>query len=89
MGYSRRMDTSPPRNVLLPAAPVLVADARDVVWVSTDGELIHPSRNEAAKLAQGARPLVCHAKATAARLGTSPFPAFDLLELFAFARPAR
>ncbi|MCC7276019.1 MAG: ATP-dependent DNA helicase, partial [Alphaproteobacteria bacterium] len=35
-----------------------------------------------------AAPLVVHAPATARRLGVEPFPAFDLLELFAFVRPA-
>ena len=34
------------------------------------------------------RPLVCHAPATARRLNTAPFPALDLLELYAFVRPA-
>jgi ATP-dependent DNA helicase DinG len=83
------MDTATPRKLRLPAAPVLAADARGVVWISTDGEVTHPGRAEAAELVQGTRPMVCHAKATAARLNTVPFPAFDLLELFAFARPAR
>jgi ATP-dependent DNA helicase DinG len=32
--------------------------------------------------------MVCHAPATARRLNTSPFRALDLLELFAFVRPA-
>ncbi|NJO67838.1 MAG: ATP-dependent DNA helicase, partial [Rhodospirillales bacterium] len=34
-------------------------------------------------------PLVCHARAAAARLDRPIFPAYDLLELFAFVRPAR
>ena len=33
-------------------------------------------------------PLVCHAPAVAARLGLDDLPALDLLELFAFVRPA-
>jgi ATP-dependent DNA helicase DinG len=33
--------------------------------------------------------LVCHARSLARRLGTAPVAAFDLLELFAFVRPAR
>ena len=33
--------------------------------------------------------MVCHAPATAARLGVNRFPAHDLLDLFAFARPAQ
>ncbi|MGZ0247421.1 MAG: ATP-dependent DNA helicase, partial [Alphaproteobacteria bacterium] len=39
-------------------------------------------------LSGGLVPMVCHALATARRLNTSPFPALDLLELFAFVRPA-
>ncbi|MFQ5763435.1 MAG: ATP-dependent DNA helicase, partial [Rhodospirillales bacterium] len=35
------------------------------------------------------RPIVCHAKATARRLGVAAFVAFDVLELYAFVRPAR
>ncbi len=37
---------------------------------------------------QALRPMVCHSPATAQRLGVQPFVAHDLLELFAFARPA-
>ena len=33
--------------------------------------------------------MLCHRNAVAARLGVEPFAAFDLLELFAFVRPAR
>ena len=40
------------------------------------------------RIAEGVVPMVCHAPATARRLNTSPFPALDLLELFAFVRPA-
>ena len=40
------------------------------------------------RLSDGLVPMVCHAPATARRLNTSPFPALDLLELFAFVRPA-
>ena len=40
------------------------------------------------RIADGIVPMVCHTPATARRLNTSPFPALDLLELFAFVRPA-
>ena len=36
----------------------------------------------------GVVPLVCHRPATVRRLNIKPFPALDLLELFAFVRPA-
>jgi ATP-dependent DNA helicase DinG len=35
------------------------------------------------------RPIVCHLPATAARMRVAPFRAHDVLELFAFVRPAR
>ncbi len=34
-------------------------------------------------------PLICHARAVARRLGVAPFAAYDVLELFAFVRPAQ
>ena len=34
-------------------------------------------------------PILCHGRATAARLGLKPFPCFDALELFAFVRPGQ
>ncbi|MBT6118513.1 MAG: ATP-dependent DNA helicase, partial [Rhodospirillaceae bacterium] len=43
----------------------------------------------ARRLRAGAAPIVCHMPATARRLGIESFQALDLLELYAFARPAR
>src|SRR5881275_2200538 len=37
----------------------------------------------------GAIPIVCHARAVARRLDLAGFAALDVLELFAFVRPAR
>ena len=83
----RRPDAPPVR---LPDAPALVAGVRGAVWLSPDGEIETLALDQAARrLGAGPPPLVCHAKATARRLGTDPFPACDLLELFAFVRPAR
>ena len=72
--------------------PALIAGLRSAYWLEADGlvaggggELSHA---EAAERAREARPLVCHLPATVRRLGCNPFPAFDLLELFAFVRPA-
>ena len=83
-----RLPDAPP--VRLPDAPALVAGVRGAVWLSPDGEIETLALDEAARrLGAGPPPLVCHAKATARRLKTEPFPACDLLELFAFVRPAR
>ena len=72
-----------------PIVPVLVAGLRRALWVSADGELSEVHHAVAADRARWEAPLLCHAAATARRLGTEPFPALDILELFAFVRPAR
>ncbi len=78
------------KPVLLPDAPALVAGIREAVLLTPDGEIETLSPKAAAeRLNTGPAPLVCHAAQTAARLQTAPFPAFDLLELFAFIYPAR
>ncbi|NUB28845.1 ATP-dependent DNA helicase, partial [Azospirillum brasilense] len=70
-------------------APALVAGARRVVLLTGDGEVEELPPAAAVKRARRQPPLVCHARAMARRLGTEPFAAFDLLELFAFVLPAR
>ncbi|MDA1090415.1 MAG: ATP-dependent DNA helicase, partial [Proteobacteria bacterium] len=82
-------DAAPPK-LLLPQAPAVVAGVRQAAWLSPEGEIETLSLKEAAgRLRSGARPIVCHAKAQARRLGEASFPALDILELFAFVRPAR
>jgi ATP-dependent DNA helicase DinG len=75
--------------VALPAAPALVAGVAEAAWLSPDGEIALLSLAEAARRARDNPPFLCHARATARRLGVHVFPAFDLLELHAFVRPAR
>ncbi len=77
------------RAVSLPSAPALVAGAGRAAWLSPDGEISLMAHDEAARRARSQVPIVCHARATARRLGVLPFPSLDLLELFAFVRPAR
>ncbi|MEX0810259.1 MAG: ATP-dependent DNA helicase [Dongiaceae bacterium] len=92
------MDTSIPALSLLRLAPALVAGARNAVWrePASEGSGGSPSAlgdhlpfAEAARRARNRRPLVVHMPALARRLGAERFAAFDLLELFAFVRPAR
>jgi len=85
------MDQAPPSSpqIRLPNAPVLIADHRGAAVLTTDGELIAMDKSQAIRQAQDTPPILCHAKATARYLQTQDFPAFDLLELFAFVRPAR
>ena len=79
---------TPQGPVQLPAAPVLVAGLERAVWLTPDGEILGQKVAQAAEAARERPPILCHARATARRLETSPFPAFDVLELFAFVRPA-
>src|SRR5499425_2421314 len=75
--------------VRLPNVPVLVAGLREVAWLAPSGEFTRVSPTAAAARVVARAPILCHAPATARRLGLERFPAFDLLELFAFVRPAR
>ncbi len=81
------MAAAPPTRVSL-VAPALVLAADGLLWLSAEGEVLHPNAEEAARLAREEPPLVCHLPALCRRLGIGPFPALDLLELFAFVRPA-
>ncbi len=83
------MDAAP--NALRPVRPppVLWPAPRRCVWISRDGEIEEIGRREAAARARAEPPLVCHARSAARRLGCEPFPARDVLELFAFVHPAR
>ncbi len=78
-----------PERVLVPRAPALVAGFREVLWLSPEGEIEALSPAEARARLEGETPMVCHARAVARRLDMAPFAAFDLLELFAFVRPAQ
>ena len=72
------------------AAPALVAGGGGAVWIEPGGEAEILSLSLAARRLRGSpAPLVCHARALARRLGTGPIRGLDLLELFAFAHPAR
>jgi ATP-dependent DNA helicase DinG len=71
------------------SAPSLVAGAAQAAWVSADGEIeLLPPADAARRAAQGPVLLV-HAPATARRLGIERLRGYDLLELFAFVRPAQ
>ncbi len=77
-------------RLALPAAPVVVAHPRGAIWLSPDGEIETLTPPEAVRRIRAAPVMLLHRSAVAARLGIKgdPFPAFDLLELFAFVRPA-
>lgn len=56
--------------------------------MTPEGEIERLDPVEAARRARKDPPILCHGRAVARRLGVEPFAALDLLELFAFARPA-
>ncbi len=68
------------------AALVVSAGA---TWRDVDGKVERLTAPAAAARLAMARPIVCHAPDTAARLGLADADGFDILELFAFVRPAR
>ncbi len=77
-----------PVTVSLPHIPAVVAMHGQAAILTEDGEILLLDIAAAAKrLRAGPPPLLVHAPATLRRLGIS-MPAFDLLELFAFAYPA-
>src|SRR5690606_19327843 len=68
--------------------PALVAGGGFAQWAEQGGAEKLPA-DAAARRARPVPPLLVHARATAARLGVEPFPSLDLLDLFAFVRPAK
>jgi ATP-dependent DNA helicase DinG len=71
--------------------PTLIPHFGRAVWLSEDGEIEELPHAEAIHRMRRTPPLLCHKIAVAARLKISPdsFFAYDVLELFAFVRPAR
>jgi len=90
MPYTRAMSAITEMSPRI-SGPALAVGLKRALWLDGAGELFGLSAAEAAtRLAQSETPpLVCHARVVARRLGVKPFPARDLLELFAFVEPAR
>ena len=86
-------DVSTPNKQFRPAQrldlPALAAGYRSVVIAAADGSvetLVPPKAIQ--RISEGLLPIVCHAPATTRRLSSPPFSTLDILELFAFVRPA-
>jgi len=75
-------------RIVLPDVGALALTARHAAWLTPDGEIEELTFGQAAERAEGGA-LICHRLSAARRLGTDRFPAFDLLDLFAFVHPAR
>jgi ATP-dependent DNA helicase DinG len=89
MSEVERATTGAARPVLVPRAGVLVAGFHEALWLAAEGEIEALAPDEARARALREPPMLCHMPATARRLDMPLFPAFDLLELFAFVYPAR
>ena len=76
-------------SATLPSAPTLAAGPGGAVWISAEGEIEEISHSQAARRASDGAPLVIHAPVLARRLGLTHLAAYDVLELFAFVRPAQ
>jgi ATP-dependent DNA helicase DinG len=74
--------------IVLPAIPVLAANAREAVILSADGEIETLPQTRAQMALAGQAVMVCHAPYTKQRLG-GDIQTLDVLELFAFVHPAR
>ncbi len=86
----QNLPAPPTGPIRLPAAPSLVVGVTVAVSVGPEGEVEELSHEDAAvRATRGPAPMLCHAGAVARRLRTGRFLALDLLELFAFVRPAR
>ena len=87
------MTIAPPLNFAatpgfaLQAAAVVAGHGRAAI-LTDDGELLTDTPSAVAALLGHDPPLVIHAPVTLRRLGLAPRPCLDLLELFAFVRPA-
>ena len=79
-----------PGSVSFPEWPALASGTGTAMVMTADGEVLRLDTRATAKLLDSSEPpLLIHAPATWRRLGLKPMPAYDLLELFAFVRPAK
>ncbi len=68
--------------------PVLVVGLKDALWRAADGAMRRIPHSDVLRLARETAPLLCHLPAVCRRLRVERFASFDLLELYAFVRPA-
>ena len=76
-------------QILLPQAPILLAQGRRAMWLSPDGVLEEISASDAAMRIANEMPITCYAPSVARHLGLENFQAYDVLELFAFVHPGK
>jgi len=83
------MSKSVSHPLSIPDTSALVVNSRQALFLSSDGEIETMHHGQAQGKVKTTNPIVCHARLTAEKLNTPSFPAFDVLELFAFVHPAR
>ncbi|MGD9637854.1 MAG: ATP-dependent DNA helicase [Alphaproteobacteria bacterium] len=75
-------------DILLPPVPILIIKGSKAFVLSLDGEIETITLRDAALFASSRPFIVCHKKAVATALEVKNHTFFDVLELFAFCRPA-
>jgi ATP-dependent DNA helicase DinG len=85
---ARPEDTAPDFGSVT-SAPAMAVGPRQAVWLTADGEIETLDLRAAAQRAARTPVIVCHAPSVARRLRRDDLPLLDVLELFAFVRPAR
>ena len=73
----------------LHAAPVFYPSGTRLIWISEAGEISDIRRETAATRLQSGVVVLCHRRWSEARANTEIKVCLDVMELFAFARPAR
>ena len=69
--------------------PILYPTITETHWISGDGEIFSPSKEELSRmLASDRPPLICHRNWTENKIGAKLDKYLDILELFAFVKPA-
>ena len=85
-GFSTLAPEAP--ATLLPLAAIHVLRA-STLWAAAGGEPEALTFDEAARRIEASPPLLCHAPSVARRLNRDQLAGYDILELFAFVRPAQ
>ena len=73
----------------LHSAPVFYPAGTRLIWISGAGEIDSIDCGEAALRLRASVPVICHRQWSEARAGTEIEACLDVMELFAFVRPAR
>ena len=77
-------------DLYVPAASALAVLPSGAAWCEFGGRAILSDHSEIRERLRNSDPVIlCHGPVTARRLGVDVFPCLDLLELFAFVRPAQ